>query len=202
MADFELIEDFETGDFVKRFGRFLDDPRELLAMFGQDAADLAMESFEQQSFGESGKEWQPRSVPNVAGIFSDINEGRKPPTRRTSSTPALVDTGKLRMSFTFTVISTKTIQVGNNRPNADILLKGGEISQKKKISKAVFDKGIDKFLKSPKGKTLDNKQKKRVERLKKIDELTVTVPARQFLGYNIKRAKEVIVEFLIQQKLK
>ena len=195
MADFDFKLDLSKSKFVKDMQKFLRNPRELLAMLGQDAVDMSIESIENQRFGTDGQPWQPRAVPNLAGIYSDINNGINPPKRRLDPTPALKDTGKLQQSFTWDVTTDTTVEWGTNRPNVEQLLNGGIIRQLKKIPDATFDKEIDKFLKN-RGKKLSKEQKKRVKLLKGKDELLTEVPPREFLGYNTKRAEEVLGEFL------
>lgn len=62
-------------------------------LMGQHLLSQAQKAFQDQRRGPIA--WQPRAVPNVAGIVEDLKVGANVKPRRFDATPAGVDTGRL-----------------------------------------------------------------------------------------------------------
>ena len=99
---------FDKEDFEAARRRF-EDKRPILTALGLVLLNKSQNAFKKQRFGKS--RWRARSVPNVAGIISDLNRGANPPARRFQGRPALVDTGRLRNSIAMKV-GTDGVEVG------------------------------------------------------------------------------------------
>ena len=109
----------------RQYRRLVDrvqNPRDILTAVGALVLAENQQNFRAQSGG--GKPWMARSTPNIAGLISDFNAGRNPPSRRFSPRPALVDTGRLRQSLTFAVQGSE-VNVGTSLQYAPRLQEGG-----------------------------------------------------------------------------
>lgn len=71
--------------------------------------------------------WRERSVPNLAGIVRDLDEGGEIKSRRWDARPAVIDTGLLRGSIWFRRLTDGTvgIEVGTTVPYARKQQEGG-----------------------------------------------------------------------------
>ena len=131
---------FDEGDKMRRFGRNLDNPQAALKQIGALMVAESQRAFKTQRFGK--KEWEPRAPINIYGIIADFHAGKKkPPARRFESRPALIDTGGLLKSLAFSVVSSRTVEVGVSaeyRKIASTLHGGGKI-ESKPITQTVRD---------------------------------------------------------------
>ena len=186
----EITVTLGESSFVRQMDEFTTDPRDLLEALGQDAVDVSQEAFLDQGIFDKHNTWLPRPVPNLAGIFSDVNENRIPPERRLEPRPALRDTGGLINSISYQVLGDK-VRVGTSKDYAKVLQEGGTTFQLK--SNPDFDSGINKFI-SRFASRMTAKQIEKVNGLKDIGLLRTTHRKRTFLDYNINRAEEVFAD--------
>jgi len=116
---------FRKGAKIGRFEKALTNPSGALRSIGAMMVAESQLAFKRQQFGRD--RWPGRGVPNVMGIIADFAAGKDaPPNRRFQSSPALVDTGRLKGSISFEV-SSNTVSVGSNLPYAKTLHSGGEV---------------------------------------------------------------------------
>ena len=120
---------FRKGAKVEGWERNLSDPRRTLKQVGVVLVAASHEAFAAQGLG--GTKWSKRANPNVYGILSDFDAGKTPPGRRFESEKTLIDTGRLRQSIAFRVLSSSVVEVGSNLPYADRLNRGGDIKSGK-----------------------------------------------------------------------
>lgn len=121
--------EFEPGAKLGRWEEHLTRPEAALKQIGAMMTAESQQAFRDQKFGD--KAWAPRSVPNVMGIIADFAAGKKnPPARRFESRPAMVDTASMRNSIAFRLVSQQVVEVGVNRPQANVLHAGGAIESK------------------------------------------------------------------------
>jgi len=111
---------------VEIFARRARSLRPILKAIGIEAVRASQVAFRQQKFGGAG--WVPRGKPSTLGIIADLNAGSTPKQRRFESRPALVDTGALRKSISFSVTGD-TITVGTSLHYAPLLQEGGEVTK-------------------------------------------------------------------------
>lgn len=178
--------------FLVKYEKMVSNPQEMMKRIGFDAQNFSRNSFRNQKLGNS-RPWKKRAVPNLAGIWSDINNNKTPPKRRFDPSPALVDSGTLRKSISFELIGQNSVRIGTNRPNAKILYFGGTIIQKK--TNPNFDDDLWRWLKRI-GPFIEEKDFLKIAQLAEIEELETTVPGRKFLGYEAQRAKSIIREYI------
>ena len=126
---------FKQGAQVGRWEKNLDNPQAALKQIGAVMVAESQQAFKAQKFGKES--WEPRAVPNVYGIVADFHAGKKkPPARRFEDRPVLRDTGRLAASISFSVVSSRTVEVGSNLSYAATLHRGGKI-ESKPITKSV-----------------------------------------------------------------
>ncbi len=77
-----------------------------------------------QQKSPGGKPWPARMVPNVAGVVADLNKNGNPKSRRFDARPAVVDTGKLRNSLSWST-EGGVLRVGTNVSYASTHNEGG-----------------------------------------------------------------------------
>lgn len=118
---------FEPGRVLTALREATADPQPALAAIG-----AMLESRAKVAFGEQrrGKEkWAPRTVPNIAGIVSDIRQGKTPPARRFEPRPAGIDTGRLLADISSAVTAKDTVEIGSRLPYAGLMQYGGTSKQ-------------------------------------------------------------------------
>lgn len=171
---------------LEQLDAFLDDPSGVLAAVGQQAVSYFQDAFRKQAFGSV--RWLPRypgaAAPklNVAGAISDFAAGRPAPIgRRFDERPAGVDTGTLRNTIAYRVVSTRgdkaVVEAGSTVEYADTFNRGGQTRQP--ITSAV-KQGISSFIGSKAGAPFAPK----LAPLLKESELVTEVVPRQFVGVN------------------
>lgn len=180
-----MSEDVDPGDKVRRVEADLANPERILKQIGILMVAESQQAFAQQQFG--GRQWQPRSVPNVFALIADFAAGKNPPARRFEARPALRDTGRLAASIAFRVLGNAT-EVGTNLPYAAVLNDGGE-QKSEKITEAVQER-LWKWLKGP-----GSQWKKRLGWLlnKKFrdQQLTHRIGARKFVGLSQQTMEDI-----------
>jgi phage gpG-like protein len=107
-------------------GRF-ERPELAMRAAGALLVGKAQRSFRAQRRGRV--QWPERGAPNVAGILSDMNAGREPPSRRFEARPALIDTGNLRRSIHFIVSGPDRITLIASATYASQHERGGTSTQ-------------------------------------------------------------------------
>ncbi|HUW15756.1 MAG TPA: hypothetical protein VMW94_01655, partial [Actinomycetes bacterium] len=92
----------------------------------------AKRSFQDQAFG--GVAW-PRRYPrqigpaiNIAGVISDMNAGKEPPSRRFQDRPAGIDGGALAANYQYVKDGPFSFDVGAYQSYAQAFHSGGEFS--------------------------------------------------------------------------
>lgn len=162
-----------------RFERVFADPTPALRAIGAIMVAESQDAFKAQKFGE--EEWKPRSVPNVMGLIADFALGRREPlARRFESRPALLDTGRLKQSIAFRVVSNEAVEIGSNLEYAATMQFGGEVESEPVTSE--MQEAIWRWLKTDSGKPY----KKNVGFLLNKNQTNKTVqssvPPRTFVG--------------------
>lgn len=180
------------GGFFVTMDELFDNPEELLTAIGLDGVEFIHENFRNQQFGKKGSLYKERAVPNKAGIWQDIEDGKFPSSGRLDSGPVLRDTGELLKSMTFR-IQGETVFIGTNKSYAKRLQEGGTIVKVKTASD--FDDRIDSFIQRYHGQ-MNEEEIHKVNQLKSLSQLSVTVPARKFIGYTTERLNEVFDDFM------
>lgn len=117
--------DFDPGEALRRMGRALDDPKDMLNAIGAMLASRARMAFQKQKRG--AKAWAPRHVPNVPGILADLRTGKRPPERRFDARPAGIDTGRLLADISHQLVGKDVVQVGSSLPYAGLIQYGGDV---------------------------------------------------------------------------
>jgi hypothetical protein len=177
---------------LKKLETFFKIDKRLKDAIGLDAVSFSQDSFRNQGLYKKG-EWPARTVPNVAGIWKDLNLGQQIKTRRLDPRPALVDTGVARNSIAYQWQGNEKMRLGTNRQ----YMKNQQLglpSTQKKLNPEHFNAGITKFLRQNK-KRLSDREYAQIASLMAINELTVTPKKRRFLGYTVARLKEVVLSF-------
>jgi len=178
---------FKKGARVEGWERNLDNPQRALKQVGILLVAAAQEAFADQAHGPT--KWKPRAVPNVYGILADIDAGKTPPGRRFEDRPALVDTGRLRSSISFRLVSAKVVEVGSNLPYADRLNRGGDIESVKITEQVQSD--LAEWLKTKSAQIRDSLDwllsKSRTD-----TKLEGKVEARPFIGLNRQIRKDIL----------
>jgi phage gpG-like protein len=177
-----MSEDLPLGgprDADRLRGR-LQNPEALLKRFGALMVRESSQAFQAQEFDR--RRWPERypnhgsPVVNIAGILSDFNRGKSPPSRRFADRPALVDTNELRRSLTYRVNPAgRAVEVGSWLDRASRHQEGGTSTQ------AVSDDAkanLAAFLRTRRGKPY----RKKLGFLFHRETLTTTVHARPFVG--------------------
>ena len=114
---------FDEGTRLRVIAKLVKDATPALAAIGAFLVAQSGRAFREQRFGN--REWPARRIPNVPGIVQDLNRGSPPKARRFQGRPALVDTGNLRRSITFSVQAPRSVVVGTTLPYAGIHQTGG-----------------------------------------------------------------------------
>lgn len=185
---------FKKGDKVTRVEQGLKDPKVALKQIGILMVAESQRAFKSQKW--SKKNWTARAAPNVYGIISDFAQGRKsPPGRRFQTRPALIDTGRLRGSISFRVMSP-VVEVGTNLKYAAVHQKGGKIKSEK-ITKPI-QSAIAKWLKGA-GRQWEKKLGWITNARYTNKTLTGRVEARPFVG--ITRNTRKVVEKAVGVKI-
>lgn len=115
---------FEEGSQFRALRETIENPRGILTSIGALLVARSQKAFREQKMGDD--RWAPRMNPNVPGIIADFTRGGTPPARRFTSQPVLQDTGRLRGSMAWQVVSRKAVEAGSNLPYAEALHTGGE----------------------------------------------------------------------------
>jgi len=110
--------EFKKGAKMERFQRAVENPKAALTQIGAFMVSESQAAFKVGNQALGDKKWAPRAPVNVFGILADFAAGKAtPPNKRFQTTPALMDTGRLRGSIAFSV-SGNTVTVGSNLPYA------------------------------------------------------------------------------------
>jgi len=139
----------------------------------------------QAAFREQGRtrKWPPRSTPNIAGVLRDLEGGAAPKSRRWDPVPALVDTGRLRGSWSWKITGKDTVEVGTTVPYARKHQEGG--SESLKVTQAMKDR-LAKWLK---------RAKERGESLRwllQVDQVQIKIPQRVMLEITPQDKKDIL----------
>lgn len=167
------------------------DPTPLLELVGEVAVSRARARFREQRFG--GAEWRPRSVPNLAGIVSDILAGRTPHDDRFTSRPAAIDTGRLRDSIASRVVgygADAEVEVGSTLEYAGLIQHGGESRLPVTGAVVAGARALAKRRQITVGTLC---------RILTVGELVTRVPARPYIGWDDELradAEDVVREYL------
>ena len=152
--------------------------RSLLNKLGARVVSESQTAFRKQKW--DGKPWL-RQYPSmgdpfvhVAGILSDVNEGRTPRPSRLTRGPALLDTGRLRSSVSHRIVGPNEVEIGSALPYAGTHQFGGPSSMPvKPAGRKILAKWA-------------RRQKKAIREkigfLFSIDRLDTDVARRPFLG--------------------
>lgn len=111
------------GSRFEAMGRMLANPRPILSWIGVYMVRKTMKAFRDQKYGTNA--WKPRRVPNVPAALRDLDKSPNVKARRFQARPALVDTGRLRGSFSWRFLSGVAIEYGSNVPYARLHHAGG-----------------------------------------------------------------------------
>lgn len=183
---------FEPGRIIERCEAILEAGKPaILRGIGMVMVAESQDAFKRQRFGNLV--WPARGEKNTFGIIADFAAGRKEPFgRRFQRRPALMDTGRLRMTINFQVVGQDVVEVGSNLPYAAVHQYGGDV-ESERITKDM-QSSIAKWLKG-KGK----KYKKMLGWLlnKKFTDqkLRGKVRARRFVGIT-KQTKTDIADMI------
>ncbi len=140
-------------DFGTRFEgleRKTNDLGPLLNTTGEFLVKQSVKSFQDQK-KQGGKKWQQRGgsgkVKNIAGLLEDFRVASKPKSRRFEARPAVIDTGRLRMSIAKRIDSNKSVVIGTTVPYAEKQLLGGKV--KIEITKPMRKRFVKWLFKQP-----------------------------------------------------
>lgn len=166
---------FEPGRVLSALREATADPKPALEAIGAVLESRAKTAFVEQKRGK--EKWAPRVVPNIAGIVSDLRQGKTPPARRFEPRPAGIDSGRLLADISSRVTSTDTVEIGSRLPHASLIQYGG--SSKQPWPQSGKD-ALRRLLKTEPFKTYE-------DRLwwllgEEITEVETNVRARPFLG--------------------
>jgi phage gpG-like protein len=103
--------------FLVRLTRRLEHPVAILKRIGAMVASRSQARFNEQK-GPDGEEWPERAVPNIPGILDDLQWGASVKSRRFDARPVLLDTGRLRQSINWQLLSENEVEIGTNIPYA------------------------------------------------------------------------------------
>ena len=164
----------------------------LLNRIGRYLTQVSRVAFANQRF--DGERWPPRSLPNIAGIVRDLEEGEFNSDRMTKATPALVDTGALRRSIRYRLTGPKTVGIYSTERYAGLHNNGGTnaipVTDEVKSNLKILLKALPQLRKS-------------LGFLFRRTSLSVTVPARRFLGVpdaSRERIQEMTDEFFQRKR--
>lgn len=174
---------------------FFKDPSELLNLLLLEAVAFSQASFSRQGLYQQG-EWMPPPEINIVGIWRDLNTGKNPPSRRIDpNRKALMDTGLLKRSITWRLISETEGEFGSNVSYAADHQFGSEVTLHRMVMRKEIEKKIEAFIKKYKGE-LNPKQIARIRRLKSISSLRVNIPKRPFLGFPEEEVIDIVMDYL------
>lgn len=161
----------------------LNDLTPVLKAIGQLLVNTSQAAFDDEQFGEyRWEERYPNQSPphiNIAGAISDLNDGGTIKRRRFEPRPALSDTGQLRQSIAWRIVSRDQVEYGSTVPYAaDMQL--GLKSQLPITGQA--KSGIYRFLKTAEGKAYRDKLGWILNRYLNVDTLETETVARPFVG--------------------
>lgn len=180
---------FEAGAKIQRWSKALDNPVAALKQIGALGVAESRHAFREQKFGKAN--WEPRVVPNVFGVLADFSlqeGGTKPPKRRFEQRDALVDTGRLKKSIAYNILSKRIVEWGTNLPYAAKHITGGRV-ESVVITESLQEK-LKKWLKGQGDKWKEFFQHYlRPEWLGKKDEMEI--PARPFVGLTRQLRKDI-----------
>lgn len=129
------MSDVEKGAKIRRIEGNLENPAAALKQVGILMVAESQQAFRDQKLGD--KVWDARGPINIMGIIADFHAGKKEPAaRRFERRPVLMDTGRLRASIAYQLVSNDTVEVGSNLPYAATQHHGGE-SESKPINEQV-----------------------------------------------------------------
>lgn len=178
-----------SGNRVQLASRNAEKLTPLLERIGSYLVKVSQVAFANQRF--DGKQWPARSLPNYAGIVRDLNQGQFNEDRLTKARPALVDTGNLRRSIYYRLISNKTVGVASSAPYAALHQEGGtDVIPISDAAKSNLAQLLSSF----------PKLRPTLGFLFRRNELTVNVPQRKFLG--VPDASRSKIRDLIDKHLK
>jgi len=163
----------------------IEDPSEVLKAIGALMTQRVQRSFRTKKRGSHV--WEPRGVPNVAGIISDFNKGQNPKARRFSTAGLMIDTTRLRGSIEPSV-SGNSVTIGTNVPYARKLQEG--IASTVSLTFA----GRQKLRQWYRGQSKRKRKEfgKEMGWLFRKTSITVTPSARPFLTIEDQDVKEVM----------
>ena len=174
-----------TADDLPGLKERVDDVRPALKQMGAIMLATSQKAFADQAYGPERwperYEGQPDPFISVAGALSDLIRDRQIKNRRFDRRPALVDTGMLRNSLTFSVKGKKSVSVGTTDPKAPKHLFGQTSTQavtdiaRKRLSKEYHR------LKRQDGARFD--AVKKLGFLHTVSTLDTQIQQRVFLGF-------------------
>ncbi len=173
--------------------------RDILEAAGEFAVSESQNAFQTQKFG--GEKW-PRRYPNqrpfvinVAGAVSDWATGEAAKARRLKSTPAAIDTARLRDDIAKQITGPESVEVGSNLAYAERVNAGLRSIQP--VTKQVR-KGLAAFLRS-RPKSQRQKFSRVLGFLFNTNTLTTKLARRQFIGVTPTLEKDLAA--LVKAKL-
>ena len=189
---------FDKGNRWRRWERHLESPQAALKQIGILMLAETQQAFRDQRLGD--KEWPPRGggfgqyAVNLFGIISDFYTRSEPLPRRFDRRPALIDTGRLRASFSHAsgdgIFRTgpSYVEVGTTVPYANVHQTGGKTeslpvteSVQRKLAKWL--KGQNVALRRSLGWVLNRKFKGKT--------LEMEVPERPMIGITSQTIEDV-----------
>ena len=107
-----VIKEIILPEALERVRRLARNPDPMLKAIGAYLVAKAGDAFEQR--GRPQGSWQPRAVPNIAGVIRDFHDGlSEPKPERFRGEPLLQDTGDLKRSIA-SKVEGNAIVVGSN----------------------------------------------------------------------------------------
>jgi len=177
---------YEPGQVFRTLQAYVKDPRPALVGIGAYLLSRSQKAFREQRYGK--KPWPSRAVPNMMGVVRYLREkGPIPPTRYLDPTPALVDTGQLKMSLAMRVTAKNQVQVGSVLPYASLMNFGGQSTQevtplvKSRLANLLSRQPWASYYSALSWITNPN-----------VSQVSVKVPARPFVGMDDDAKKNII----------
>lgn len=163
----------DKSQFIEQMFKRSKDAARLLLMAGSLLVKASRNAFDQQSF--AGRAWKARKVPSILGVVKDLESGATVKESRFSDRPALVDTGALRASIGWSLLSSTSVRVSSQLPYARLHHEGGTSSRS--VTPTVRS-NLSIYLKS----RPDRRASLGFILGKKLTSVTSRIPARPFLG--------------------